>query len=76
LFTVLNKKNPSKLNFINYKYLLSGVIEYESPSPDLEIFNGSLKLIKDPKVCPLNIDNLVLRGSILRTSGWFQLLII
>ena len=46
--------------------MLTGKIEYEIPSADLNRFVGSLKLKKDPKTEQLGIDNFIPRGSVLK----------
>lgn len=47
-----------------------GKLEYEAPTEDLSHFTGELKLKTDPAVKQLSIDNLVLRGSVLRNTDW------
>ena len=53
---------------MEYKKILTGKIDYEVPTSDLNRFEGFLKLRKDPKIQNLNIDNLILRGSIIKSS--------
>jgi hypothetical protein len=50
--------------------MLTGTIEYNAPSVDLSSFNGLMKLKKDPKKGVLNINNLILRYSMIKHTGW------
>ena len=50
--------------------MLTGIVEYSMPSNDPSSFNGLLKLKKDPKKGVLNIDNLILRYSVVKHTGW------
>lgn len=53
-----------------YKKILTGKIQYDAPTKDLEIFRGTLKLKKDPISEELTINNLALKGSTLTHSDW------
>lgn len=63
-------RSSRKNNFPEYRKMLTGVIEYECPSNDTTKFFGVMKLKRDPKKGILNIDNLILRGSVIRHTGW------
>lgn len=49
--------------------MLTGSIEYEYPTKNINSFNGLIKLKKDPKKGILSIENLIMRGSKIR-AGW------
>lgn len=49
--------------------MLSGSVEYEYPTKNINSFNGLIKLKKDPKKGILSIENMILRGSKIR-AGW------
>lgn len=51
--------------------MLTGTIEYSAPSMDVSQFNGLIKLKKDPKKGVLGINNLILRYSVIKHTGWY-----
>ena len=63
------KRDRRKNNFKEYKKMLSGSVEYEFPTKNIDSFNGIIKLKKDPKKGILSIENMILRGSKIR-AGW------
>jgi len=70
---LVEKGSVRKDNFKEYRKILSGKIEYEAPSAELTKFSGYIKLKKDPRPEHLTIENLVLRGSVVRNTDWFEL---
>lgn len=52
------------------KKKISGKLEYEKDNSNIDSFIGFLKLKKDPKVEKLNIENLILRDSVLDFTAW------
>ena len=50
--------------------MLNGRILYEQANKNPNEFYASLKLRRDPKIEQLTIDNLLLRGSILKNISW------
>ena len=50
--------------------MLTGTVEYNSPTRDMSSFSGVLKLKKDPKKGILSINNLILRYSMIKHTGW------
>lgn len=64
------KRDRRKNNFKEYRKTLSGSVEYEFPTKDINSFNGLIKLRKDPKKGVLSIENLILRGTKIR-SAWY-----
>mmetsp|Transcript_42776 Transcript_42776/g.49579 ORF Transcript_42776/g.49579 Transcript_42776/m.49579 type:complete len:2326 (+) Transcript_42776:18-6995(+) len=75
--TRVEKKLPgSEFNFSEYRKRLNGKLEYSAPSRSLKSFDGYLKLKKDPKPEQLNIENLIMRGSILRNTEWIVGLVV
>ena len=63
------KRDRRKNNFKEYKKMLSGSVEYEYPTKNINSFHGIIKLKKDPKKGILSIENMILRGSKIR-AGW------
>jgi magnesium-transporting ATPase (P-type) len=59
-----------------YRKILSGRVTYEKPSASIDSFVGYLKLLKDPKVEKLSIENLILRESKIKTSLWVYGLVV
>jgi magnesium-transporting ATPase (P-type) len=66
----LQYRGIQKNNWSHYRQILSGKLTYENPSKDIGQFQAYLKLVKDPKVEQLTIDNLIPRGSVIKTSLW------
>ncbi len=64
------KKSYQKNNFAEYRKLLSGKLEYQSPIKTPNSFKGFLKLKNDPKVEQLSEENFIPRGAILTRSEW------
>ena len=60
----------SEPNFKDYKFILSGTIEYDSNSSDFNEFKGILKLNKDPRAEILSNDNLLLKMSRVKNTNW------
>lgn len=50
--------------------MLTGTIEYCAPSGEMSTFSGLMKLKKDPKKGVLSINNLILRYSMIKHTGW------
>ena len=68
---MLVENNTSvKDDFAEYRKRLNGKLEYIAPTRALDAFEGYLKLKKDPKPEQLNIENLILRGSVLKHADW------
>lgn len=68
--TQLQYRGLQKNNWSHYRQILSGKLTYESPSKDDGQFQGYLKLVRDPKVEQLTIENLIPRGAVIKTSLW------
>lgn len=68
--TQLQYRGLQKNNWSHYRQILSGKLTYENPSKDDDQFQAYLKLVRDPKVEQLTIENLVPRGSVIKTSLW------
>jgi len=66
----VEKGSVRKDNYKEYRKILSGKIEHEAPTADMNKFSGYIKLKKDPKPEQFNIENLVIRGSIIRNTDW------
>jgi hypothetical protein len=73
---MVNKGMMQKRNWAQYKKIITGKLNYERPNGKLNEFAGYLKVSKDPKVEKLNIENLILRESIIKTSLWIYGLVI
>lgn len=67
---LVEKGSGRKDNYKEYRKLLTGKMEYEAPSEDFKNFSGYIKLKKDPRPEHLSIENLVLRGSVLKNTDW------
>lgn len=65
-----------KNNFPEYRKLLTGKVEFEAPQSNMHTFNGFMKLAKDPKNEPATIENIILRGSLIRNCDWVVAMII
>jgi magnesium-transporting ATPase (P-type) len=63
-----------KLN--KYKSKLTGKLEYIPPNQDVQKFEGTLKLTKDPQTKGLSFENFIPRGSVLRSEGWIYGLVV
>ena len=63
--TQVNKKY-----FPAYSKILSGKVKYEDPTPDLNSFNGTMKIKTDPVRESLTIENLLLRGCQIKCTQW------
>lgn len=70
LYYLVPKKSYQKNNFAEYRKLLSGKLEYQSPIKTPNSFKGFLKLKNDPKVEQLSDENFIPRGAILTRSEW------
>ncbi len=68
--TQLLSRTQQKNNWRHYKNVISGKLTIEAPNPRPKDFNGYMKLTKDPKVEPLDFENFIPRGSVIKTSGW------
>ena len=69
----LQKKKSSVLTHSNIKYLknpskfkLSCKLEYSQPNPKIDSFVGYLKLLNDPTLEKLTIDNFIPRGALIK----------
>ena len=69
-------RNVRKNKYNEYRKMLTGKIEYESPNSNLDKFIGYLKLKKDPKVEKLTIENFIPRGAIIRQAGWYKFVLV
>ena len=69
-FRLVEKGSGRKDNYKDYRRILSGKVEYEAPNANLTKFSGYVKLKKDPRPEHLSIENLVLRGSVLKNTDW------
>ena len=45
-------------------------MSYDAPNKDINKFFGTFKLRRDPKIEFLTIDNLILRGQVIKNTGW------
>ena len=70
IYYIVERNTNGIQDFSRYRKRLTGKLDYEAPSTDLNTFEGYLKLTKDPKVEQLTIHNLVLRGSVIRNTDW------
>jgi len=68
--TQLQYRGVQKNNWKYYKQILSGKLTYENPSKEDDQFRAYLKLVRDPKVEQLTVENLIPRGSVIKTSLW------
>jgi magnesium-transporting ATPase (P-type) len=68
--TQLQYRGIQKNNWSHYRQILSGKLTYENSSKDDGQFQAYLKLVRDPKVEQLTIENLIPRGSVIKTSLW------
>lgn len=68
--TQLQYRGLQKNNWPHYRQILSGKLTYENPSKDDGHFRAYLKLVRDPKVEQLTVENLIPRGSVIKTSLW------
>lgn len=66
----MEKSTAGKQDYAEYRKKLTGKLDYEAPTRDLNHFEGIIKLKKDPKHEQLSINNLILRGSVLRNTEW------
>ena len=66
----MEKNSVGKDDFAEYRKRLNGKLEYLAPTRALDVFEGYLKLKKDPKPEQLTIENLMLRGSVLKNTEW------
>ena len=73
LILIVEKNSAGKDNFPEYRKRLSGKLEYMAPNRDLDKFEGTLKLKKDPKTEALTIENLILRGSVIKNTDWYEI---
>lgn len=69
-FKTVEKSSAGKNKYVEYRKKLTGKLEYQQPSADITHFEGYLKLKKDPKTEQLSMENVLLRGSILRNTDW------
>lgn len=69
--TLVEKNSAGKDDFNVYRQRLTGKLEYLAPTRALDEFEGYLKLKKDPKPEQLTIENLILRGSVLKNTDWY-----
>lgn len=72
MLNLVEKGSSRKNNYKEYRKILSGKIEYTSPISAYEKFSGYVKLKKDPRPEKLTIENLVLRGSIIKNTDWYD----
>ena len=73
---MVNRGMMQKRNWVQYKKIITGKLNYEKPNTNLNEFTGYLKVSKDPKVEKLTIENLILRESVIKTSLWVYGLVI
>jgi hypothetical protein len=53
-----------------YRRILTGKIEYEPPNSSVTHFSGYIRLKKDPRAEQIGIENMILRGSVLKNTEW------
>ena len=59
-----------KDKYDEFRKKLTGKLEYDAPNQEFTSFNGILKLKRDPKAETITIQNVILRGSILKNTDW------
>lgn len=59
----------AKGNFIEYRKKLSGLISYTKPDVSYDNFEALVQLRNDPKIEKASLENLIVKGSVLKT-GW------
>lgn len=64
------KINNKKTDFNAYRRILTGKIEYEPPSSSVTHCYGYIRLKKDPRAEQIGIENMILRGSVLKNTEW------
>lgn len=55
---------------MNYRRILTGKIEYEPPKADVNRLSGYIRLKKDPRAEQISMENMILRGSVLKNTDW------
>ena len=66
----MQKDSKLKKDFLEYKKILKGHVDYSKNITDIKTFDGLISLKRDPKGEKINCSNIIVRGSVLLYTEW------